>query len=368
MGRLAGSREGEAVLAAFKIAKYELHLRAEEPLALPSYKGATLRGVFGRSLRRICCVAGQPSCHGQHGEAAGGPPTDCPQASSCCYARIFESTAAEASSAQSSRRAARYTPGAEIARPFVFEPPLDSKSSYERGEALAFNLLLFGEALADLPYFLVAFREMEPIGRPRQRGRITLDQVWAVNDVAGSKLLVYSSEDRLVRNHEAVLTAEDIAQPAAGTGGSDGPPKSQMIRVRFETNTRLKYLGRWADRIEFHVLISRLIDRIAAIGQFHCDAGGDLIASLCPGHDPKSLINLARQITIEEDRSRLGRWTRHSARQHKKIQMDGFVGEVTYAGELQPFLPLLLLGQYTHVGKGCVFGLGKYRLSAGSPS
>jgi len=40
--------------------------------------------------------------------------------------------------------------------------------------------------------------------------------------------------------------------------------------------------------------------------------------------------------------------------------MDGVIGKVTYEGELSPFLPLLLLGQYTHVGKGCVFGLGKF--------
>jgi len=40
--------------------------------------------------------------------------------------------------------------------------------------------------------------------------------------------------------------------------------------------------------------------------------------------------------------------------------LGGFVGEVTFVGEIGEFLPLLLLGQYVHVGKNAVFGSGWY--------
>jgi hypothetical protein len=42
--------------------------------------------------------------------------------------------------------------------------------------------------------------------------------------------------------------------------------------------------------------------------------------------------------------------------------MGGFVGEVTYEGDLEEFLPLLILGQHTHVGKYAVWGNGQYEL------
>ncbi len=40
-----------------------------------------------------------------------------------------------------------------------------------------------------------------------------------------------------------------------------------------------------------------------------------------------------------------------------------FKGLAHYQGDLEEFLPYLILGQFTHVGKGCVFGLGEYGLS-----
>jgi hypothetical protein len=43
-------------------------------------------------------------------------------------------------------------------------------------------------------------------------------------------------------------------------------------------------------------------------------------------------------------------------------EMGGFVGEVTYEGDLEEFLPLLILGQYTHVGKYAVWGNGQYEV------
>ena len=45
--------------------------------------------------------------------------------------------------------------------------------------------------------------------------------------------------------------------------------------------------------------------------------------------------------------------------------LGGVVGQITYCGNLQEFLPLRRLGEYIHVGKGTSFGLGKYALEIG---
>ncbi|MEZ5581405.1 MAG: CRISPR system precrRNA processing endoribonuclease RAMP protein Cas6 [Candidatus Competibacteraceae bacterium] len=46
----------------------------------------------------------------------------------------------------------------------------------------------------------------------------------------------------------------------------------------------------------------------------------------------------------------------------------GIIGELTLTGDkLAPFWPYLWLGQWTHVGKGAVMGLGQYRLLTDPP-
>ncbi len=42
--------------------------------------------------------------------------------------------------------------------------------------------------------------------------------------------------------------------------------------------------------------------------------------------------------------------------------LEGIAGCAEYVGPIKEFLPLLCRGQLTHVGKGVVFGLGRYRV------
>ncbi len=55
-------------------------------------------------------------------------------------------------------------------------------------------------------------------------------------------------------------------------------------------------------------------------------------------------------------------WERFSERQGTKLKMGGFLGEITFEGDLAEFIPFLVLGEYLHIGKGTVLGLGKYEL------
>ena len=69
-------------------------------------------------------------------------------------------------------------------------------------------------------------------------------------------------------------------------------------------------------------------------------------------------------MTVEQE-LRWYDWERYSNRQEVRMRLGGFIGRVTYRGDLGEFLPYLLLGMYTHVGKGATFGLGGYRIDGG---
>jgi CRISPR/Cas system endoribonuclease Cas6 (RAMP superfamily) len=130
----------------------------------------------------------------------------------------------------------------------------------------------------------------------------------------------------------------------------------KRVTVRFLTPTLLKADGKLIERPEFHHLIKRLRDRINALAHFYCDDTLDV--------DFKAFGE--RSEAVQTVRCRI-RWEDRDRRSWKTGQshdMGGFVGEVTYEGDLKEFLPLLILGQYTHVGKYAVWGNGRYELVA----
>jgi CRISPR/Cas system endoribonuclease Cas6 (RAMP superfamily) len=59
---------------------------------------------------------------------------------------------------------------------------------------------------------------------------------------------------------------------------------------------------------------------------------------------------------------------RYSGRQEHRISMGGFVGDVTFEGDVQPFVQIIKAGEILHVGKGTAFGLGRYGVQQGDPN
>lgn len=110
---------------------------------------------------------------------------------------------------------------------------------------------------------------------------------------------------------------------------------------------------------QFHHLIKRLRDRVNALAYFYCGEGLAV--------DFKELGQRAEKVREVAVRSQ---WVERSRRTRKGFTQDlsGFVGEVTYRGDLESFLPLLLLGEYVYVGKNAAFGNGWYRLQLPSSS
>ena len=318
-------------LATFRVARFRLWLKAKETLHLPAYKGSALRGGFGHVFRRIACLGA---------ELGFG---ECLLGERCPYHYIFETPPPVGSVVLDK------VPTAP--QPFVLEPPLETKRIYEPGEEFIFHLVLIGKALDFLPYFIYAFDELGRVGLGRGKGKHMLDAV-AWLDAAGNAVSVYDGRRKVLTDSFHPLSLSQLSV-------CDSSLSPSSLSISFLTPTRLKYENRLATDCEFHVFFRNLVRRIALLDYFHC--GGEFPP------ERREFVERARAVETVASDLRWVDWERYSSRQQTRMRLGGFVGQVTYRGDFTDFLPYLLLGTYTHVGKGATFGLGGYEIVANVP-
>ena len=310
----------------FTLNRYRFTLKAETPLHLPGFKASTLRGGFGYAFKRMVCFQMRPCRQA------------CELGNDCPYGYIFETSPPETSKVLKNI--------ANVPRPFIIEPLDNQRRDIPTGETLSFDLILVGRAANYLPYFITVFRELGRIGLGRGRGRFELLGVQALSQQGSNPVEVYDAQDQKIRSLSASITAESIIARATTL------PTDQLT-LRFLTPTRIKHRGNWVNEgPPFHVLVKALLSRISALSYFHC--GHEIVA------DFRGIIDQATAIQTISGQTGWKNWVRYSGRQRERIEMGGLVGLVTYQGDLTPYLPLLTLGEWVHVGKSAVFGNGQY--------
>lgn len=309
-----------------KLAKYRFVIKPRSELILPAYKGSTFRGGFGHAFKRAVCADREGEC------------AKCPLQSKCVYFYVFETKLLS----QSERLKNTYVP-----HPFVIEPPLEERQRYEIDDKLSFHLILVGRAVDYIPYFIFAFEELGRIGIGKNRGKYTLEKVISINKNKDREILIYDGKSH-IRDEYGVIDSVNLVMEALQLN-------YHLATLRFLTPTRIKYGGKLTKEIDFEVVMRNLLRRLSWLAEVHCEEKWDM--------DWKGLLNRAKERvnTVHSD-LRWHDWERYSQRQAKKLKMGGFIGDITFEGDLTEFLPFLKLGEYLHIGKGTVYGLGKYEM------
>ena len=331
------------------------------PLSLEPPIGVALRGGLGAALRNLNCLARHPC------------PDRCFHPHRCVYGRLFETPVPPDSPI--------FVRQFDAPRPFVIEPihpalippapqepasPSAGVGRHTHTGPLVFNLVLFGQALDYLPQLI---RALERMGR------------WGLNHVPCSLIrieslahrqdaqpvILYADPALPVSSAPRVINGNEIIHPdaASGPASSDqaadqGQTPSEPSRngpgttLTFLTPTQLTRKGKVAQSPDFETLIRALLRRLIALAWFHCDLRIEL--------DFKGLVEQARGVEIVSDETESVRFTRHSKRQSRDLWLGGFTGPVTFSHVPEDLLPLLRLGEYTHVGKDTVYGLGQYEI------
>lgn len=308
------------LMTSLRLVRYRLDFTVETPLALPAFAGSTLRGAFGGALRASACMTKKPTCDG------------CPLLACCPYATVFEPQPPTA------KHVLQHF--SQIPRPYVIEPPGWGEKAYAPGDTLSFHLVLAGHAIDKLALILWAFHRAFQQGVGQGKGKASLSGVWLATEAGAKKLA-----DRA----DGPIVSHSIGLP------STPAPVGDRVTLHFHSPLRLQTNGRRASVEELtpRKLLMSLIRRIALMCEFHGD--GPLSIDFTALADHADTLSSHKALHWRD-------WSRYSSRQQKRMELGGVIGSWALQGELEPFLPFLHLGQWLHIGKETVFGLGAYTM------
>lgn len=316
-----------------KFAKFEIALQSQSEAILPALIGSTLRGAFGHALKAISCCVQHQNC------------SRCLLSDVCNYTTIFEPTS--------------HSKLKDIPRPFIFEPPVPPLTSEisenktlkirvpENGK-ISFGLILLGDAIDKLPYFIYAFELMARHGFGINRQPFSISEVFQI-DATDKRNLIYTPKMEMImpfqKNDLFELTAKRIED--FGT--------SNTLKIRLQTPLRIRQNGLLLEKLDFAEFFKRCSLRLKFLSESYGCAFE---------YDYRSLIEKAEKIKLISARVWQHESSRRSNRQDKKLEMDGLLGELVYESkDLFAFMPFIAACEILHIGSASSLGLGKFQIN-----
>lgn len=287
------------------ISRYRIKFKANHRIQLPEYAGSSLRGAFGHALKNIACLTAS-SNHGQ---------CKCQPVASCLYRRIFD-PAKQKLNLQDRLQ--------DVAPPFVIEAH-SLPTEILAGQEAHFYMTLLGDfAHSQQSMIQLAWQRALAVGLGRYQNK----------GQAQSQLLSFELSDRPQLNWHA----------------------HSQLKVQFLSHARIQHHGEILTIKNFDPMIfcRSVVRRYLTLSEAYSEQ------QLSTAY-VKSLFDDVQNVQGEYRVDHV-RWSRWSNRQKQKMQMDGLLGEIKLNHVSAQLADILYLGQWLHVGKGSVFGLGQYVL------
>ncbi len=303
-------------------------LRLLEDATLPVHKAAMLRGGFGYAFQRATCPQ---RCWGQSDQ--------CDTDTICPYRQVFETPRPPDSAHLHNLR--------DVPRPFVIEPPMDGKTRYAGGDSLELTLVLIGQGIDDLPYFLFGLEHLGRMGLGKQHARARLERVEALHPWQPLGHVIYQDGAVLTSAEPLPALTAEMVTARARTLPAD-------LRLVLRTPLRVKARGDFLQHIDPAALVQAICWRLQALAAFHGSRPWEA--------DYRPLVTQAGAMVVAEEQVGWADWTRTSTRggAARKMTLGGLLGSAVLRNVPPDLRAVLLMGSLVHVGKACVFGHGGY--------
>ena len=294
-------------MVAFPITRFSLKFQALENIQLPKYAGSTLRGAFGHALKSMACLTASRNkgvCR-------------CEPAERCLYRQLFDPP----------KKTLKYQDRVQdIAPPFIIEA-YSLPEQIRQGEIAKFHTVIIGH---------FAYQQQMMIQLAWQR---------ALAEGIGHNLSKGGEQSRLISFSLCDQPQQNIDH-------------FSKVRLDLFTHARLQHHGQFLNPDSFTLthFAQALVRRYLSLVETYSDK--EL--------QKEELTRLNTDILNLKGNHQLEwiNWSRYSSRQKQKMNLDGLMGLITLENVSEELYVYLYLGQWLHVGKGCVFGLGQYNLIA----
>lgn len=149
--------------------------------------------------------------------------------------------------------------------------------------------------------------------------------------------------EQIIINHKEIIDFNYFKPPTQ---------KVSNLTLQFKTPVALNSKKQLIADFEFQRLFQYVYRRLFVLDQLY--GSGNIPEE--PAIDFKKLHIVP--VDIQLKRQSIFR----SPTRSEKYPMTGWKGKITYAGNLNPVIPYLQMGEFLHIGNKTVFGLGKYKL------
>lgn len=316
-----------------QILPLRVNYQANREGRLPPFKAPMLRGALGRALVRIGCRRGQPPCD------------NCPHRKECLYFGLYVAFQEELP---------RFGNMRMPPHPYVIRCEAE-QTAFRPGDPLPFEVVLIGRAIGWAPAIAAALAEAGERGFGVGRYPFRLETI-EMSTLAGPVALY--AQGTLQR-----ATLEDLPLPEikplqladekspARAGGTPQDPGA--VRVVLHTPTR------WANSVdartpmEARPFLKSVLRRVSSLSAFwDQDEWRDFPFG--------PVLQHLEGAAVRDPDLHWESLSRYSLSQDTKIPLEGWVGSFTLTGIPAGFTPFVTAAQPLHLGKGSVFGLGRY--------
>lgn len=287
----------------------QFEIAPTEKMSIPLYPAMTIRGGLGYAMKE--------QLNHQH-----------------LYEQLFEEQEGE-------RIEGRYI---AYNRPMIIRTGINRQKVYYKEDSYRFEMILFGPLIQAYQEIILSMESFGSAGIGKDKAPFYVKRVIA--KTPGMNKIIYD-------DGEWIGQLAPFTWPQISTVFSKFPTK---IKLDFKTPLRLKVNGAYQQDVPFTCLVENIARRVKSILHYH--QGVTLPTTFVEEMTQKAM-------EVEEVYRRFSRksYKRYSTRQEKTVYLDGIEGfSIVKGAALQELFPLLYIGQFLHVGKQSMFGLGQYDL------